>query len=140
MTALPLSPARIAATRDGGRLLRLALRLDAVASGALGVLAVAGAPALDELLGAPAAVLRWTGAFLVGYALALALLAARRHVPRPAAWAVVGGNAAWVLGSIGAAVVGRDPLTALGTGVVLAQAAAVAVFADLQWLGLRRAR
>jgi hypothetical protein len=31
-------------------------------------------------------------------------------------------------------------LTTLGAVVVLAQAVAVAAFADLQWIGLRRAR
>jgi hypothetical protein len=61
-------------------------------------------------------------------------------IPTAAAWAVVVGNSAWVLGSIGAAVAGWDTFTALGVAVVLAQAAAVAVFADLQWIGLRRAR
>jgi hypothetical protein len=138
MTALSL--ARIAAVRDGGRLLRFALRLDAAGSGALGLIGlVAAAPHADPL-GMTAGALRGTGAFLVGYALVLVFLAARPVIPRAAAWAVVLGNTAWVLGSLGAAVTGWDTFTALGVAVVLAQAAAVAVFADLQWLGLRRAR
>jgi hypothetical protein len=37
-------------------------------------------------------------------------------------------------------VAGRDALTAFGVALVLVQAAAVAVFVELQWLGLRRAR
>jgi hypothetical protein len=138
MTAISL--ARIAAVRDGGRLLRFALRLDAAGSGALGLLGLAAATPLADPLGTTVGALRGTGAFLVGYALVLVLLAARPAIPRAAAWAVVIGNTAWVLGSIGAAVAGRDTFTALGVAVVLAQAAAVAVFADLQWLGLRRAR
>ena len=142
MTAVPLPRplARIAAVRDGGRLLRIALRLDAAASGALGVLSVAAAAPLAGLLGPTAGMLRGTGAFLIGYALVLALVAARPTIPRPAAWAVVAGNTVWVLGSIGAVVAGLATFTGLGVAVVLAQAAAVAVFADLQWLGLRRAR
>jgi hypothetical protein len=44
------------------------------------------------------------------------------------------------LGSIAAVVAARESLTALGMAVVLVQTAAVAVFAELQWLGLRRAR
>jgi hypothetical protein len=138
MTALSL--ARIAAVRDGGRLLRFALRLDAAGSGALGLLGLAAAAPLAEPLGTTAGALRGTGAFLAGYALVLVLLAARPVIPRAAAWTVVLGNTVWVLGSIGAAVAGRDSFTVLGVAVVLAQAAAVAVFADLQWLGLRRAR
>jgi hypothetical protein len=142
MTALPFARplARIAAVRDGGRLLRFALRLDAAASGALGLLGLAAAAPLAGLLGPTAGALRGTGAFLVGYALVLVLLAARPAIPRAAAWAVVLGNTVWVLGSIGAVVAGRESFTALGVAVALAQAAAVAVFADLQWLGLRRAR
>jgi hypothetical protein len=138
MTAISL--ARITAVRDGGRLLRLALRLDATGSGALGVLGLLAAAPLADPLGMTTGALRGTGAFLVGYALALVLLAARPVIPRAAAWTVVVGNSVWVLGSIGAAVAGRGTFTTLGVAVVLAQAAAVAVFADLQWLGLRRAR
>jgi hypothetical protein len=135
-----ISLASITAVRDGGRLLRLALRLDAAASGALGLLGVLAAAPLADPLGVTAVALRGTGVFLVGYALALVLIAARPVIPRPAAWTVVAGNTVWVLSSVGAAVAGRDSLTTLGVAVVLAQAAAVAVFADLQWLGLRRAR
>lgn len=138
MTALSLT--RIAAVRDGGRLLRFALRLDAAGSGALGLIGLVAAGQLADPLGMTAGALRGTGAFLVGYALALVLIAARSAIPRTAAWIVVIGNTAWVLGSIGAAVAGQDTFTALGVAVVLAQAAAVAVFADLQWIGLRRAR
>jgi hypothetical protein len=138
MTALPLS--RLAGVRDNGRLLRLALRLDAAASAALGLLAVGAASALSGLLGPPAGTLRGTGAFLVGHALVVVLVAARPVIARPAAWAVVAANCAWVLGSAGAVVAGREELTTPGVAVVLVQAAAVAVFADLQWLGLRRAR
>jgi hypothetical protein len=138
MTARPL--ARIADVRDGGRLLRFALRLDAAASGALGLLALVAAPPLAGLLGPAAGALRGVGAFLVAYALGLVLLAAREAIPRAGAWTVVVGNALWALSSIGAVVAGRETFTVLGVAVVLAQAAAVAVFAYLQWLGLRRAR
>ncbi|GAA0931093.1 hypothetical protein [Pseudonocardia zijingensis] len=138
MTAISL--ARITAVRDGGRLLRFALRLDAAGSGGLGLLGLVAAASLAAPLGAAESGLRATGAFLLGYALVLVLLAARPVIPRTGAWVVVLGNTAWVLGSIGAAVAGRDEFTGLGVAVVLAQAAAVAVFADLQWIGLRRAR
>jgi biotin transporter BioY len=136
MTTAPVSAGRI--STDNGRLLRLALRVDAVASGALGVLGLAGAPLLTDVLGAQSVIFRATGAFLVGYAAALVVIAARPRIPRPAAWTVVIGNTAWVLGSVLAVVAGRASLTALGVAFVLAQAVAVAVFADLQWMGLRR--
>lgn len=129
--------ARTAGT-DSAALLRLALRLDAVASGALGLLGLAAAPLLTDLLGPPTPVLRGIGAFCLVYAAALVLLAARPTIPRPPALAVVAGNTAWVLGSVVAVVAGWGVLTALGVAVALAQAAAVAGFAALQWRGLRR--
>jgi hypothetical protein len=137
MIALPLS---LATAPDRGRLLRLALRLNAAASGALGAVGLAAAPLLTSVFGLPTAVLRGTGAFLVAYAAALVVLAAMETMPRLAAWTVVIGNSAWTLGSIAAVVAARESLTALGMAVVLVQTAAVAVFAELQWLGLRRAR
>jgi hypothetical protein len=54
---------------DGGRLLRLALRLDAAASGALGLLLAGGGSALGDPLGASATVLIAAGVFLIGYAM-----------------------------------------------------------------------
>jgi hypothetical protein len=125
---------------DPSGLLRLALRVDAVASGALGLLSLVAAPALSELLGPPSTLLWPTGLFLVAYAAALWAAAARPRVNRPFAWAVIVGNTLWVVASVAVVVVGPFALTVLGVAVVLAQAAAVALFADLQFLGLRRAQ
>jgi hypothetical protein len=113
--------------------LRAFLRLDAVASGALGLAAAAGAGVLDTLLGLPAGLLLGVGVFLVVYAAGLVALAGRTVIPRPATWVVVLGNSAWVLASLGLVVGAWDRLTVLGVAIVLAQAAAVAVFADLQY-------
>jgi len=73
------------------------------------------------------------------YAAGLVLLAGLRSIPRPAAWTVVVGNLAWAAGTTVLAFAVHE-LTTFGTVVVLAQAAAVAAFADLQWVGLRRTR
>jgi hypothetical protein len=126
-------------TTDRHRALRGVLRLDAAASGALGLAATAAADVLDTLLGLPPALLTGVGVFLVLYAGGLLVLAGSRRVPRGATWVVVLGNSAWVLMSLGLVVGAWEQLTVLGAVVVLAQAAAVAVFADLQWAtGLRR--
>ena len=116
-----------------------ALRLDAVASGATGVLLAAGAPWLDGVLGAPAAFLAPLGALFVAYAALLWLLARSRAENRRAVVAVIGSNVLWVALSVVAVIVDWLTLTALGTGFVLLQAAAVAVIAELQLTGLRRA-
>ena len=100
MTTIATTVRSFATTRDEGRFLRLALRLDAAASGALGVLALAAAPALADLLGPGAGALRAVGAFLVVYAAGLALLAglgpSRDRRPGPS-WSATwpGWPAAW---------------------------------------------
>lgn len=127
---------RVATTADGGRLLRTALRVDAVVSGGLGLVSLVGAPLAGDLIGAPEAALRGVGGFLVVFGIALLVLAARAAMPVPLVWAVVIGNLAWVVAS--AAVALLVPLTVLGIVVVVVQALGVAVFADLEWLGLRR--
>jgi hypothetical protein len=127
---------RIATTADGGRLLRTALRVDAVVSGALGLVSLVAAPPAGDLVGAPEAALRGVGGFLVVFGIALLVLAARTAMPVPLVWAVVVGNLAWVAAS--AAVALLVPLTVLGIVVVVVQALGVAVFADLEWWGLRR--
>ena len=125
---------------DRERLLRRSLQLDAAASGGLGVLLAAGGAALDGPLGIPAAVLVAVGGFLVLYGSALWLLGSRPRLSHPAVKVVVAGNLVWVAASIVAAVAGWWSPTTLGTVLVVAQAAAVALFAELQLTGLRRAR
>ena len=139
MSVMTHSVRTLVSTRDDGRFLRLALRIDAAASGTLGVVSLVAAPALADLLGPGAGWLRGLGAFMVGYAAVLVLLSGLRAIPRPAAWTVVVGNVAWALGT-GVLAFAVHDLTTIGSVVVVAQAVAVAGFADLQWVGLRRAR
>jgi hypothetical protein len=70
--------------RDG--FMRLVLKLDAVATGAVGLLSVAASPILDDLLGISLALLVPVGLFLVAYAVAIWIVATRRRVSRPAVW------------------------------------------------------
>lgn len=128
------------AAGDRSGLLRLALKLDAVATGALAVLGLVAAPLLDSMLGTPSSLLLPVGLFLLVFAAAVWLIGTRPQVSRVAAWSVVALNLLWVVGSVAAVVAGWLPLTTLGTAFVLVQAVAVLVFADLQILGLRRAR
>jgi hypothetical protein len=119
-------------------LLPLALRLDAVVTGANGLAYLAAAPLLTGLLGVPPGVLRGLGAFLVVFAAGVALVAARRPDPTVAVAVVVGANLLWAAGSVAAVAADRFDLTALGAVWVLLQAAVVAGFAVLQATGLRR--
>lgn len=122
--------------RDGP--LRLALKLDALATAAVGVLSTVAGPVLDDLLGAPLALLLPVGLFLLAYAAFVWVVATRPRVSRPAAWAVIAANLVYAVDC--AVVVAAEwfPLTALGVAFVLFQAAAVALFAAAQLYGLRK--
>lgn len=130
-----------------GGFLRRALRLDALATGAVGALMLlaAGTVVGDgrpfvRMLGMPLAVLVSVGLFLIVYAAFVWIVGTRRRVSRPGAWVAVVINVLYALGCVVAVAAGLFPLTALGVAFVLAQAAAVALFAGLQFLGLRRSR
>jgi hypothetical protein len=121
-------------------LLRIALLADAVASGAMGVLLAAAAAPLSGWFGLSEALLREVGLFLLPYATLLVFLAGRARTPILPAQLVVAGNAAWVLGSIALLVSGWVAPTALGIAFVIAQALAVTILAEAQFIGLRRLR
>ena len=81
---------------------------------------------------------RWAGIALIPFAALLAFLATRERLARPVVWAVIVANAVWAVDSILLLFVGWIEPTVLGVPLIVAQAAVVAVFAELQWLGLRR--
>ena len=116
---------------------RNVLRLDAVASGGVGVLLLAFGWALDGPLGAPLALTVPAGAFLLVFAATLLVLAARAEVSRGAVREVAAFNLFWVAASVVLAVSGWFGLTTLGVAFVLAQAAAVGLFAALQFAAVR---
>jgi len=118
--------------------MRLVLKLDAVATGAVGLLSVAAGPMLDDLLGIPLALLVPVGLFLVAYA-AIWIVATRRRVSRLAVWAAVAINLIYVVDCLVVVAASWVPLTALGTAFVLFQAAAVTLFAAAQFYALRKA-
>ncbi|NOL41108.1 hypothetical protein HPO96_12725 [Kribbella sandramycini] len=107
------------------------MRLDAVASGALGVLLAGIGSALEGPLGLPRELSLAAGAFLIVWALALLAIGRRTAINRTAVLVVVAVNAAWVIASV-ALLLGAFEFTGLGIAFVLAQAVAVAAFAGLQ--------
>ncbi|MFZ5567884.1 MAG: hypothetical protein ACOY95_12890 [Pseudomonadota bacterium] len=118
------------------RLLHLTLRADAASGIAMGLPLVAFAEPLAALLGLPTQLLLACGLALFPFA-ALMLLAARSARP-PAAlvWLVIGGNVAWVLGSVWLWF--ALPLTPLGQVFLVAQALAVVLLTELEFTGWRR--
>lgn len=118
--------------------LSLALIADALVSGATGLLAFAGAGFLDGLLGLPTELLRYAGLSLLPYAAIVAYAGTRPNISRPAVWAIIAANVVWAADSIMLLVSGYVSPTALGDAFVIFQAAVVAGFAGLQYVGLRK--
>ena len=74
--------------------LRRALMLDAAASGATGLLMIAGAGVLESLLALPAPLLRGAGLVLVPYVAFVVLVATRANIAASAVGVVIACNAA----------------------------------------------
>ena len=115
-----------------------ALVLDAAASGATGLLLVAGAGVLEDLLGLPVALLRDAGLILIPYVAFVAWVGTRETITRGAVWAIVAANALWAIASVGLLASGWVAPTALGYAFVIAQAVVVALLGELQYAGLKR--
>src|SRR5689334_16242457 len=118
--------------------LRRALQADAIFSGISAVLLTLGAAMLALHMNLPEALLRETGLFLIAYAALVGWLGTRLSVPRALVLFVVAGNAAWTLASIALLFSGAVNPNLLGEIVVVAQAIATGVLAELQYIGLRR--
>jgi len=118
--------------------LRFALLADAVASGATGLMMIAGADLLTGLLGLPVALMREAGLLLVPYVALVAFVGTRQNIPHGAVRAIIALNIAWVAASIGLLMSGIVAPTVLGYAFVIFQAVVVGVFAELQFIGLRR--
>ncbi|SHM75471.1 hypothetical protein [Bradyrhizobium lablabi] len=115
-----------------------ALLADAVFSGLSAAGLTLGAGLLAPFLDLPESLLRETGLFLIAYAALVGWLGTRSSAPRALVLIVVAGNAAWTLASIALLFSGAVSPNLLGEIVVVAQAIATGVFAELQYIGLRR--
>ncbi|ODT08253.1 MAG: hypothetical protein ABS58_03160 [Mesorhizobium sp. SCN 65-20] len=119
--------------------LRNTLFADALVSGAAGILMMLGAPLLSPILGLPGELLFWAGLVLVPFVAMLVVIARRATVSRLVMIDIIVINALWVAGSFALLFSGAVDPTMLGLAFVAAQAVTVAVFAELQFIGIRRA-
>jgi hypothetical protein len=119
-------------------LLRRAIQIDAVVSGAMALLLTFATGLLAPLLHLPEALLLESGLFLIAYAALVGWLGTRATMPKLLVLMIIIGNALWTLGSIGLLFSGAVTPNLLGQIFVAAQAIAVGVFAELQYIGLRR--
>lgn len=120
------------APASGRPLMRVALQLDALVTGANGIAYVALAGPLEDALGLSTGLLRGAGVVLIAFAAAVWLLASRSAIrPGPVA-AVIAVNVVWAIDSVAALALGWvDPTTVGGIWIAL-QALVVAGFAGLQ--------
>jgi hypothetical protein len=118
--------------------LRRALLADAIFSGASALLMMPAAEPLASLLNLPEALLSETGLFLVAYTVFVGWLSSRQSVAKVFVTLVVTGNAIWTGASIALLFSGWISPNLLGEVVIVVQAVATGVFAELQYVGQRR--
>ena len=123
---------------DASTFLRRALLADAIFSGVAALGFTFGASPFASLFNLPETLLRETGLFLIAYTALVGWLASRSSVSKALVLMVIVGNAAWTLGSIALLFSGTVSPNLLGQVFIVAQAIATGVFAELQYVGLRK--
>ena len=124
---------------DPQKLLRGSLRGNAVFSLVSGLTFTFAAGRIAPAIGVdPAGIVTFVGVNLLGFAVALAILASRQAIPLPYARAVVALDVGWVLGTAGVFALGL--LNETGNVAAIAVADVVLLLAILQAWGVRRAR
>ncbi|MEO3786110.1 hypothetical protein ABGB12_22500 [Actinocorallia sp. B10E7] len=127
------------ATADASTLLRRILWIDGVSTAASGVLLLAAARPLEDLLGLPTSWAIPLGIALLGWALAVVLVVDHPRIPPRHVTFVITGNVLSAVGLVLLALTDLVPLTGLGVAFMLLMAVVVAAYAELQFMGLRRA-
>ena len=118
--------------------LRRALIIDAVVTGVTALLLVFAAGMLAPWLEVPESLLRYAGIVLIPFVVYVAVVARHEVVPRVSVLAIIGLNFAWVAASLWLLLGGPVQPNAFGYAFIIAQALAVALFAEVQYVGLRR--
>jgi hypothetical protein len=120
------------------KFLRIVLLVDAATCVATGLLMTLGDDLLARLTAVPESLLRYAGMSLFPVAIFIALVGTRESIAPSGVWVVIIGNALWVAGSALLLFGGMIAPNALGYAVISAQAAAVALLAELEYFGLRK--
>jgi len=119
--------------------LRRVLFADAAVSAAVGAVMALGANLLQSLLGLPAPLLMVAGAALFPYAAYLVWVATRGSLPRAAVWVPIVLNVVWAADCLLVLFAAGLTPTWLGEAFVAIQIVTVLAFAELEFIGLRRA-
>ena len=119
--------------------LRRVLALDAVSSGVMGLAMLSFASFISQLLNLPVELIRDAGLVLLPFAAFVGYIASREQPPRAGVWIIIALNVVWVVDSLVLLFMGWAAPNALGYAFVIAQALAVGVFAELEYVGLKKA-
>ncbi|MET0387570.1 MAG: hypothetical protein ABW321_16495 [Polyangiales bacterium] len=123
---------------NNSQFLRNVLRFDALTCLLSGAASIGLGSVLAGPLGLSSALLRGSGAALLLVAAFIMFAAKNTPALRWPVWVVVLGNAAWALDSVLLLISDFQQPTLLGTSYVITQAVAVAVLAELEYVGLRK--
>jgi hypothetical protein len=126
-------------TESADSLLRLAMRADAVLTGLAGVAGIGLASQMSSLSGLSAGTERAIGVGFVLYGLVVFGLAALPSVRRAGVGVVIA-NIVYTIAAVVVVLAGWLPLTTTGVVLTLASGVYTAIFADLQYVGVRRLR
>jgi hypothetical protein len=118
--------------------LRRAIQADAIVTGAVALLQTFGAGVLAPMLSLPQPLVLETGLFLIAYTVLVGWLGTRQSMPKALVAIVIAGNAAWALGSIALMFSGAVTPNLLGYAFIAIHAISTGVFAELQYIGLRK--
>ncbi len=121
------------------RFLRTALLIDAGMSGASGLALLAAPQAIGQATALPPGLLLAAGLFFIPYAALLAWLATRPAVPRWVVGLLAAGNLLWAVECAALPLLGLVAPNGWGIAFLAVQAVAVAVFAQLYMMAMRRA-
>lgn len=126
--------------RTEPRFLRPVLYFDAATCLLMAALLLIGGSGLGALLGLPAGLLTASALILIGFAAAVVAVASRPVLHRRGVWAIAVVNILWAIDSLLILALGWVEPNGLGLAFVIVQAVAVLVIAEIQIIGLKRAR
>ena len=121
------------------RFLRYVLFTDAATCLACGLLLVAGGGFLQNLSGLPVSLMFYAGLSLLPFAAFLVYAATRKSISKTFVWLIIGLNLLWTIDSFLLLFSGYVEPTTFGYVFVIFQAIGVLMFADLEFIALRKA-
>lgn len=118
--------------------LRFVLFADATTSLICALLLTIGGNFLQGILGLPVSLMFYAGLSLFPFAAFLIYVATRKSISKTLVWLIIGINLLWTIDSFILLFSGYVLPTTFGYIFVIAQAIGVLVYADLEFIGLRK--